>query len=92
MVAEPLVVDEQTVLQAPRIVATQEGRVLLSRGDRAYARGDFDLPPPEAGRKAPVFRVFRNATPLKDPHSGEVLMQRGVHAVELALDIGEKRP
>ena len=71
--AEPLVVDEQTILQAPRIVAAQEGRVMLSRGDRAYARGDFDLPPPEAGRKAPVFRVFRNATPLKDPHTGEVL-------------------
>jgi hypothetical protein len=55
-------------------VATQEGRVLLTRGDRAYARGQGDatlLDEPE--KKQKVYRVFRNATPLKDPLSGEVL-------------------
>jgi nucleoid-associated protein YgaU len=36
--AEPIIIDEATLLRAPRIVATQENRVLLSRGDRAYAR------------------------------------------------------
>ncbi|MDO9404119.1 MAG: LysM peptidoglycan-binding domain-containing protein [Polaromonas sp.] len=74
--AEPLIVDEATFALAPRIVAAQEGRVLLSRGDRGYARGQTT-----AGGKAlsdargePVdFRVFRNATPLKDPSTGTVL-------------------
>jgi LysM repeat protein len=68
--AEPLIVDEQVLLAAPRIVAAQEGRVLLSRGDRAYARGSSPLPDDP---KANDFRVFRNATPLLDPDTREVL-------------------
>ena len=76
--SEALIVDEATFALAPRIVATQEGRVLLSRGDRAYARGAYSS---KEGGKAlstakgePVdYRVFRNATPLKDPSTGEVL-------------------
>jgi hypothetical protein len=76
--AEALIVDEAAFALAPRIVATQEGRVLLSRGDRAYARGAYTS---KEGGKAlstaqgePLdYRVFRNATPLKDPSTGEVL-------------------
>jgi hypothetical protein len=76
--AEPLIVDPVAFATAPRIVATQEGRVLLSRGDRAYARGEFTG---GTGGKAlsdakgqPLdYRVFRNATPLKDPTTGAIL-------------------
>ena len=76
--AEPLIVDPVAFAAAPRIVATQEGRVLLSRGDRAYARGEFAG---GTGGKAlsdakgqPIdYRVFRNATPLKDPTTGAIL-------------------
>jgi LysM repeat protein len=71
---EPVIVDENDLKLAARIVATQEGRVLLTRGDRAYARGQGDatlLDEPEKKQKS--YRVFRNATPLKDPLSGEVL-------------------
>ncbi len=71
--AEPIIVDENSLLAAPRIVAAQEGRVLLTRGDRAYARGNIDMPLLDAPGKQQAFRVFRNATPLKDPTSGEVL-------------------
>lgn len=74
--AEAQIVDEPTFAQAPRIVAAQEGRVLLSKGDRAYARsiqgtgdGGLSMAPGEPRK----FRVFRNATPLKDPTTGEVL-------------------
>jgi hypothetical protein len=67
--AEPIIVEEATLLAAPRIVGTQEGRVLLSRGDRAYARGDLSL----AAGKPRDFRVFRNVTPLKDPVTAAVL-------------------
>lgn len=72
--SEPLIVDEQGLSAAPRIVAAQDSRVLLTRGDRAYARGNVGaelMDDPRKKQKA--FRVFRNATPLKDPVSGEVL-------------------
>ena len=72
--AEPLIVDELGLSAAARIVAAQDSRVLLTRGDRAYARGNGGselLDDPSKKQKA--FRVFRDATPLKDPVSGEVL-------------------
>lgn len=76
--AEPLIVDAATFANAPRIVATQEGRVLLSRGDRAYARGlsqggSIGKALSDAKGEPLDYRVFRNATALKDPGSGEVL-------------------
>ena len=71
--AEPIIVDENGLLSAPRIVATQEGRVLLTRGDRAYARGNIETPLLDAPGKQQAYRIFRNATALKDPSSGEVL-------------------
>ncbi|HEY0955486.1 MAG TPA: LysM domain-containing protein [Roseateles sp.] len=62
---DAVVFDTDVLATAPRIVAAQEGHVLLGRGDLAYARGDF------AG--ATDFRIFRNARPLKDPTTQEIL-------------------
>ncbi|MDZ7890800.1 MAG: LysM domain-containing protein [Rhodoferax sp.] len=70
--AEPMIVDEAGLEGAARIVATQEERVLLGRGDRAYARGT-ETPLLDNQNKEQLFRVFRNAKPLKDPGTGEVL-------------------
>lgn len=75
---EPLIVDEASFARAPRIVATEENRVLLSRGDRAYARGQYSSgtagqPLSDAPGEPRVFRVFRNAVPLKDPLTDQVL-------------------
>ncbi len=75
---EALIVEEKSFAIAPRIVAAQEGRVLLSKGDRAYARSLYGIRGGEDGLTMnegdPLrFGVFRNATPLKDPTSGEVL-------------------
>ena len=71
--AEPMVIDEAALLSAPRIVAAQENRVLLSRGDRAYVRSTNDTPLEFTADTERRFRVFRNATPLKDPSTGAVL-------------------
>ncbi len=71
--AEPIVVDADGLSNAPRIVAAQEGRVLLTRGDRAYARGQNGNPMLDAPGKQQEFRVFRNATALRDPATGEIL-------------------
>lgn len=70
---EPMVIDEAAVLAAPRIVAAQEGRVLLSQGDRAYARSTLGTPLEFTGEAEQRFSVFRNAKPLKDPTTGAVL-------------------
>lgn len=71
--AEPLIVDEQAFNRAPRIVATQEGRVLLSRGDRAYASSAGRNELVAARDRQRDWRVFRAATTLRDPATGEVL-------------------
>jgi nucleoid-associated protein YgaU len=71
---EPVVVDDSSLQTAARIVAAQDSRVLLTRGDRAYALGSRGSPlidDPQQPQQA--YRVLRNATPLKDPVSGEVL-------------------
>lgn len=91
---EPLIVDEATFARAPRIVATAETRVLLSRGDRAYARGQYSSGTPgvalsdEAGQPRD-FRVFRNAVPLKDPTTGEILGYEAQYVGKAVLERGE---
>lgn len=55
----------EELLRAPRLVATQEGRVLLSRGETAYVRGELN------GRRD--WRLFREPKPLRDPSTREVL-------------------
>jgi hypothetical protein len=71
---EAVIVDEATLQQAPRIVAAGDGRVLLTRGDRAYARGATSTPLKQqvAGR-SDDYRVFRSAKPLKDPLTRAIL-------------------
>ena len=62
---EAVVFDTNALANAPRIVATQEGRVLVSRGETAYVRGDLG--------GAHEFRLFREPRPLTDPQTKEVL-------------------
>lgn len=62
---EAVVFSTDELATAPRIVASQEGRVLLSRGETAYVRGDLK------GNRD--FRVFREAKPMADPDTNEVL-------------------
>ena len=72
--AEPMVVDESSLNAAPRIVAAQDSRVLLTRGDRAYARSPSGLELRDDDQRVQAaFRIFRNATALKDPQTGVVL-------------------
>ena len=65
------------LLRAPRIVATQEGRVMLSRGETAYVRGEL------GGRRD--FRLFREPKPLRDPTTQEVLGYEAQYVGGLAL-------
>lgn len=62
---EAVIFQGNELATAPRIVATQEGRVLLGRGDLAYVRGDIPT--------QREFRIFREPKPLKDPTTQEIL-------------------
>ncbi len=86
---EPLVVDADTLTQAPRIVATVDQRVLMSTGDRAYARGDAAHPLTTSPGQPRFYRVFRNATALKDPVSGEILGYEAQYVGKAELIRGE---
>lgn len=82
--------DEATLAAAPRIVGANDNRVLLTRGDRAYARGTPAAPLllAEDG-PLPQLRVFRSATPLKDPGTGEILGYEAQYLGKVRLERGE---
>lgn len=87
---ESLVVEENTLQNAPRIVATREQRVMLAKGDRAYARGSAEFPlAPVLGARPTGYRVVRNAVALKDPVSGEVLGYEAYYLGKAVLLQGE---
>jgi LysM domain len=65
------------LLNAPRVVATQEGRVMLSRGETAYVRGEL------GGRRD--WRLFREPKPLRDPTTHDVLGYEAQYVGTLAL-------
>lgn len=63
--SQPIIVAEDELATAPRIVAAQETRVMLGKDDKAYVRGDIN--------SGTSFQVFRPGTPLKDPDTREVI-------------------
>jgi hypothetical protein len=74
---KPLIVAEDELKTAPRIVATQEGHVFLANGDKAYVRGDLK------GRSE--FEAFRPGKPLKDPATKEIIGHEAVYLGTLKL-------
>jgi len=69
----PLVVEPDGLTAAPTIVATEESRVILEAGNRAFARGMGDS-------KEPNWFVYRRGRPLVDPETKTTL---GFEAVYL---------
>jgi len=62
----PWILDPADLAEHPRIVGTQDGRIYLSRGDLAYARG-LPADAPEH------WHVYRPARPLLDPTTRQPL-------------------
>ena len=63
---QPLVIEEDGLTNAPRIVATEENRVHLGVGGVAYVSGLGES-------KAAVWEIFRPGRPLVDPDSQKTL-------------------
>src|SRR5690606_31815718 len=72
---QPLVIDAASLDAAPRIVATQENRMVVGAGSRAYARG-LDGDPDQ------IWQVFRPGETLIDPDTREPLGYEAVYLGE----------
>jgi hypothetical protein len=68
---EAVIFQGDELSRAPRIVATQENRVILGRGDTAYVRGDVS--------NGTDYRIFRQPKPLLDPTTKELLGYEAVY-------------
>lgn len=86
---EPLVLEAVTLEQAPRIIATVDDRVLMTTGDRAYARGEATDPLRAEPGEPRVYRIVRQAVPLKDPLTKEVLGYEALYVGKAELIRGE---
>lgn len=73
--SRPLVVGEDDLNAAPRIVATEEDRVALGAGNVAYVEGITEA----QGR---VWQIFRRGDPLVDPESGDTLGYAAIYLGE----------
>ena len=62
---EAVIFEANELESSPRIVGTQEGRVMLGRGETAYVRGEI--------AQQREFRIFREPKPLRDPTTKEIL-------------------
>ena len=74
---KPLIVEENELNNAPRIVAVQEGHVYLGNGDKAYVRGELN------GRTE--FEGFRPGKPLIDPATKKIIGYESVYLGTLKL-------
>jgi len=74
---QPLIIEENELTSAPRIMATQEGRVNLAKGDKAYVRGTLG--------DGTSFQAFRPGQALKDPETKEILGYEAIYLGTLKL-------
>jgi hypothetical protein len=68
---QPLVVEDDTLTRAARIVAAQDNRLNLGEGDRIYVRGDL--------QGATGFQIFRPGSKLVDPDTGKVVAHEAAY-------------
>lgn len=64
--SKPRVVTKEELDNAPRIIASDEKRLILGSGSRVYVRGEID-------KERVRFSVFRPGDELRDPESGDIL-------------------
>jgi hypothetical protein len=68
----PLVVEPDGLANAPTIVSTEESRVILEAGNRAYVKGIGES-------KEPNWYVYRRGAPLVDPDTNTTLGYEAIY-------------
>ena len=63
--SEPLVMEAEGLANAPKIIATQEDRVMVGPGNKAYVTGIKE--------RAPQWQIFRPLKPIIDPENDQIL-------------------
>ena len=63
--SQPLILEENDLVNTPRIVAAQQGHVNAGKSEKVYAMGNLE--------DNVIFQVYRPATPLKDPETKQIL-------------------
>ncbi|KAF3997210.1 LysM peptidoglycan-binding domain-containing protein [Glaciimonas immobilis] len=76
--SQPLIIEEDGLLNAPHIVAVQEGHINLGRDDLAFVRGDL--------KGGTSFQAFQTGKPLKDPVTGKVIAYEAIYVGSLKLE------
>jgi hypothetical protein len=69
--SKPLIVSATELNSVPRIIATQDGRVNVGKGDHAYVRGPLN--------DETSFQLFRPSRPLKDPDTKQIIGYEAVY-------------
>ena len=82
---DAMIFDENELAKAPRIVAGEEGHLMLGRGNTAYVLGDLG--------NTRSWQIFREPKPLVDPDTKQILgyEARFVGSADRKQD-GEARP
>ncbi|MBY0241588.1 MAG: LysM peptidoglycan-binding domain-containing protein [Burkholderiaceae bacterium] len=75
--SQPLIIENDELKNAPRIIAAPEGHVFLGKDEKAYVRGDL--------KEGTSFQVFRPGKPLKDPETQAVIGQEAFYLGMLKL-------
>jgi len=79
---QPLIIEDDELQGAPRVIATQEERVFVGKDDKAYVRGDL--------KGNTSFQVFRPGAPLKDPVTGQVIGMEAYYLGTMKLQSAAK--
>jgi hypothetical protein len=82
--SQPLIVGEGELNDAPRIVATQESRVMMGKDDKAYVIGAIN--------SGTSFQVFRPGTPLRDPDTNAVIAYEAAYLGTIKLERPARAP
>ena len=75
--SQPLILEENELTDAPRIVAAQQGHVNAGKSEKVYAMGNL--------HGEVIFQVYRPSTPLKDPQTQQILGYEAVYVGALKL-------
>jgi hypothetical protein len=73
--SRPLVIDENGLEKSPHIVATEDSRVVIGAGDKAYAEG---IPSDETG----PWQVYRPSKALRDPDTDRIIAHEALYLGE----------